>query len=130
MNDLIYRSISVETASQYNNIWRNFQKFCHESLSHTFVVTIETLSLYIAHLDLRNLQPSTIQSHLSATSFFCKLNNMPDYTTSFQVAKLMKSLHKKSTSTDIRLPINSEVLDRLILAINHLCVTQYEQAMY
>jgi len=130
MNNLIATSLSSDTASQYSKVWRDFQFFCTASLGRPFAVTPESIPLYIAHLDLKNLQPSTIQSHLSAISFISQLNNIPDYTGSFKVEKMMKSLHKGSTTVDQRLPINQALLTDLILNLGSHCDSDYECAMY
>ena len=130
MNSLISSSLSVETATQYTRIWEGFKTFCEQSLTKTFVVSRENIALYIAHSDLRGLQPSTIQSHLSAISFISQLNDLPDYTASFTIDKIMKSLHKKSTSSDIRLPIGQNLLQNLIKILPALCTSAYECALY
>jgi len=130
MNHLISSSLSVDTASQYSKVWSDFRNFCTISLNEQFVVNAENIALYIAHLDLRKLQPSTIQSHLSAISFIARLNNIPDPTMSFSIEKMMKSLHKNSPSKDTRLPINQALLNKLLINLNNHCDSAYECAMY
>ena len=99
-------------------------------MGRPFIVSSENISLYIAHLDRKHLQPSTIQSHLSAISFISQLNNFPDPTHCFVVEKMMKSLHKKSSGPDPRLPINCHLLNRLITSLANCCSSAYECALY
>ena len=130
MSMLISTSLSSETATQYSRVWDDLKNFCVTSLGRPFTVTPESIALYIAHLDLRKLQPSTIQSHLSAISFLSQLNNLPDHTGAFKVEKMMKSLHKRSSTTDSRLPINLALLNNLIINLGNHCDSSYECALY
>jgi len=130
MSELIASSLSPDTAKQYSKVWSDLKDFCITSLNRQFEVSPENISLYVAHLDLKNLQPSTIQSHLSAISFISKLNSMPDFTSSFTVEKMMKSLHKRSPCNDTRLPIDKALLEKLIINIRNHCDSAYECATY
>ena len=127
---LISTSLSKDTASQYTRVWQGFRDFCVHTLNREFIVKPEVIALYIAHLDIKKLQPSTIQSHLSAISFFSQMNNMQDHTNSFNVEKIMKSLHRKNPSKDSRLPINQQLLNRIITILDNHCDSGYECAMY
>ena len=130
MSNLISGSISKDTANQYNRVWKDLQEFCTNVLKRHFSASEENIALYISHLDLKNLQPSTIQSHLSAISFLSQMNNMQDHTGSFNVEKIMKSLHKKSHTTDTRLPINQNLLNSIIYITATQCDSVYESALY
>jgi integrase len=58
-----------------------------------------------------------------------KLRSLPDPTTAFFIQKMLSSYHKQSPSCDVRLPIDKEMLAKLVLALKHTCPGKREQAM-
>lgn len=110
----------------------NLKAFITTSLKHEFSLPLDnnTVGLYISHLHLYGLKPSTIQNHLSAVSYIHKIKDIYDPTQCFLVSKLMKSLHKLSPSVDTRLPVSHDLLKKIIVCLSSFCKSRYEMVMY
>ena len=100
--------------------------------SRIFILPVNSgnLGLYVSHLADLGLQPTTIQSHLSAIRFVHKMHDCPDPTQSFLITKLMIALHKKSTCIDKRRPITLPLLMTFIPDLNIIQNTAYHIALY
>ena len=107
VNALLHASVQSSTTKQYNNVWNNISSFVVNKLRIPLNLPLQnkTVGLYISHLHLLGLRPSTIQSHLSAISHYHKIRDLNDPTQSFLISKLMSSLHKLSPLSDNRLPV-------------------------
>ena len=132
MNNLIKICVSPSTLKQYQNAWKHFSKFVTDQTNSplTLPIPCNTVGLYVTHLHLAGLQPSTIQGHLTAISFFHKLQEKRDPTQSFLVTKLLVSLNKLSPSADKRLPVTCVLLKQMINCITRVCHNEYDVAMF
>ena len=132
MNALLHASVQSSTAKQYNNVWNNISSFVVNKLRIPLNLPLQnkTVGLYISHLHLLGLRPSTIQSHLSAISHYHKIRDLNDPTQSFLISKLMSSLHKLSPLSDNRLPVTFELLENIISSLDHVCSSQYDVLLY
>ena len=89
-------------------------------------MSIDTLALFISHLDTQDMAASTIRSHLSAISYVHKLNNWADPTGAFVIQKLLAACHSNNPCYDLRLPITKCILSKLLRALNNVCESSHE----
>lgn len=132
MTSLLKASLNPATVIQYQKVWDNVTSFVCNTIGGNMSLPLEvkTIGLYISHLHSIGLQPSTIQSHLSAISYVHKIRDIRDPTQAFLVGKLMISLHKSSPCKDIRLPITRDVLQLLIKAVHRIESNEYNLLMF
>ena len=132
MISLIRSSVQPTTLIQYRKVWTNFCNFHSNILQQDFILPVNSgnLGLYVSHLADLGLQPTTIQSHLSAIRFVHKLHDCPDPTQSFLITKLMIALHKKSPCIDKRRPITLPLLMTFISDLKIIQNTAYHIALY
>jgi hypothetical protein len=96
---------------------------CYTQLCQTYVKdcppfpsSLIVLSQFIAYLFIRNYSPSSIASYISAISVVHKSNSLTDPTNSFLIKKILKGAHNLKGKKDTRLPINKDILIKLMNA--------------
>lgn len=94
---------------------RTYELFCTYHFSDTpkYPSTHCLLSSFISYLFINNYQPSTIASHISAISYVHKLYYSSDPTDTFFIKKMLKGCQNLRPSSDSRLPITKDILNRL-----------------
>lgn len=70
------------------------------------------------------------RSYNSAIGYLHKLGNYPDPSNSFFILKLLQGAKRTCPSVDCRLPITLSVLNKLVLAVDHSCSSDYHWIMY
>lgn len=132
MTSLIHSSLQPTTLIQYQKVWINFSNFFSDVINQTLTLPVNTnnVGLYVSHLASLGLQPSTIQSHLSALSFVHKIHNQVDPTHTFLIGKIMAALHKNSPCVDKRQPITLPLLQKLISDLPTTQDCAYQVALY
>ena len=76
----------------------------------SFPVAVSTIALFVSYLFNRDLSAKSITSMLSAVSYFHKLHNVVDPTSSFLIKKLIAGASRLRPTGDIRLPLTLEVI--------------------
>ena len=124
---LLNASLASSSKQQYNRVWKKFDSFCaHLGITSSFPTSVPVLLLLIAHLKGQNTAPSAISSYISILSFFHKINNHPDPTRSFLVAKTLAGARNLSAKPDARLPVTLPILYRLLQAAPAAMSSFYE----
>lgn len=108
-----------------------YEQFCMKHFPSTPAIPSNHVMIchFISYLFMRNYQPSTIASYMSAISFIHKLNCYSDPTDSFLVKKIMKGAQNLRSTCDNRLPITKEILSKLIFAVPLVIPSEYNQFM-
>lgn len=116
---IVMASLDHKTKSAYWNIWRKFTEFCSTyGVQSSFPVSVVLLLNFLTSLFHLGYQPSTIASHVSAIAFIHKIQGFPDPTTSFLVRQFLKGAKKlNGSASDMRLPITTNILRSIILAL-------------
>ena len=98
---------------------RHFEHFCRSKLglSNIFPSNVSIIAQFIAFLYSEQYSPSSILSYISAISFKHKASSMQDPTDSFFIRKILKGTRNLSSKPDSRLPITSNILNKLIASI-------------
>lgn len=96
----------------------------------SFPAQNSSVILYISFMVNQGYAVSTIASNLSAISFFHKLLEFNDPTNHFIVKKIMAGAQKMHKKVDTRIPITSEILQKLMDAVSHFSYSIYETLLY
>ena len=115
----------------YNKVWDNFKKFCQSTLniSVKLPVSQKNLGLYVTHLFKIGLKSNTVQGHVSAISYFHKINGLSDPSHSFFISKLLRGIQKEVPASDSRKPISKSILMQLVTVLPDCTSTTYERIM-
>jgi len=108
---------------------RVFNKFRAE-LNYTGSATTDQIAQFIAWLSLQQKAPATIKLYISAVSFWHKMGGQNDPTDCFVVHKLLCGVSRSGRSPDARMPITSQILQRLLSALPAVTNSSYERVMY
>ena len=127
---LLSVAFASNTQKTYQTGWRAFCQFRILRLDCNFVATVQDVREFVAWLSLRQLAPGSIATYVSGVGFHHKINGLPDPTRDFLVAKLMEGCRRDRPSRDNRLPISVSVLSNLLLALPHICVSQFEVELF
>ena len=124
-------ALTRSSAASYQRSWALFSDFIKQyDIQGNFPISITTLSLFIAFLAQRGYKPSTISSYVSAIGYMHKIQGIQDPTGAFLIIQLLKSLHKNNPSADTRLPIDKQVLDKLIWALPYVSRSRFEICLF
>ena len=85
---------------------------------------------YIAFLSLRQYAHSTASLHISAISYYNKINNLEDCTLNYIVRQMLQGFKRSRKTSDSRLPISPAVLKLLLKNLRHVCRSQYEETLF
>lgn len=116
----------------YNTAIESFNAFRRlYNLDQAWPASIEHLAHFIAYLSHKGLSVSTVVTYISGISHFQKLHNFNDSTKSFIITKLIEGFRRKHPQCpDIRVPITTEMLRRIIKATHSVCSSSYESCMF
>lgn len=119
VDDLLRASMAPSTHDQYSRELARFQHFCDQVLGtpYFFPATRCMVAGYIAYMYSNGYAPSTIQSALSAISYYHKVLNEPDVVNSFFIQKLLMGAKRARPTVDSRAPVTKDMLRKLIAAV-------------
>ncbi|XP_062608833.1 uncharacterized protein LOC134270615 [Saccostrea cucullata] len=130
-NKLLQASLSNSTRASYQRMLNCYEQFCQEHFPQSSVLpsTHIMIAHFISYLFIKNYQPSTIASFVSAISYVHKINFKQDPTDSFFIKKVLKGVQNLRGSCDSRLPITKEILSKLISATEFVVHGLYNQLL-
>jgi site-specific recombinase XerC len=120
-------SLAPTTRAAYARVLSRLQEFAvrRQPGSIWFPAPVPLLVYFIASLIVEGRSPSSIQSSLSAISYFHKLFAVFDPTTNFLVKKMVAGIHKLKPQVDLRAPITPAILVSLCAALDNLHLSAY-----
>ena len=129
--DLVQAAITHNTAKSYNSTLLQFQNFLKnlDTRYQGLPANSGQVVLFIAHLYQSGLTAATIQSKMSAISYFHKLLDKPDPLNSFIAQKALAGVKKLAVSSDSRLPITLKLLQQLLDNIRFILSNEYERKL-
>ena len=131
INYLNSKALSVNTNKAYKNVISYFKQFC---TSHGISVSLpfhaNHIKKYIAYLFTSHYAVSTALTHMSAMSFYHKINGFSDPTKDFQVQHLLKGYKNSQSNSLVKLPFSLSDLASLVKGLPLLfhdfyCVTLF-----
>lgn len=118
---LLKASLASSTRKAYKRFYERFDHFCHQNFEVVnSQATPVMVSHFIAYLYIQNFASSTIASHLSAISFFHRLNGYSDPCQDFLTQRVLLGCKKSAPSTDLRRPIMLKDLHKMVKACKTL----------
>ena len=131
MDRLLPSALAPSTCNSYRCAWSKFASFAKRlKLSLIFPIPVKHLSCFICFLFNEGMAVSSVNTILSALSYFHKLNNFVDYTHSFAVKQLVMACQKVRPSADSRLPISEGLLQRMFDIIPNLGLSKYDSTLF
>lgn len=129
MNTLLQSALSRSTRASYIRMLSSYDQFCKEHFPSSPALPSNHIMIahFISFLFIKNYQPSTIASYVSAISYMHKINFYSDPTDSFLVKKVMKGAQNLRGSVDNRLPITKQILSRLMTAVPSVIQSHFYQ---
>lgn len=132
VNVLIKSSLAPNTWKTYNSAVQSLGNFrLLYDLPDIWPVPLYDLIQYIAYMSYKSISASTVNSYISGISYVHKLYSMEDHTKSFFVAKLIEGMKRRNPRNgDLRMPISLQLLTKLIVALSHICQSNYETTLF
>ena len=125
---LLLASLADSSKKFYYQAWLKFKTFVSVHLDTNFMLPFKTstIAVYISFLVQEGYAPSSISSNLSAIAFLHKIFGFDDPSDQFFIKKLLSGAHKLHGHVDTRIPINIDMLKRLIDSARYVCSSAYE----
>ena len=128
---LISNSLSSNTWSTYEtalNALHNFRTAY--KLNQVWPVPIDQLSLFIAHMSLKQFSVNTARTYISALSSVHKFKGIQDCTNHFIIQKMLSGMSKTNSPRDTRQPITFNLLHIIIANLPNVCLSTYETCLF
>ena len=118
-SNVVLASLDARTRLTYWRVWCRLKTYCHEhGLNTQLPIPVILLLNFLTSLLQIGYQPSTIASYVSALAFIHKFFGYADPTCSFLVRQFLNGSRKlHGTAVDMRLPITTQILNKIICAI-------------
>ena len=114
----------------YMRSWSSYCAFVTDVLCQKSVwIDSAMLLLFMAHLQGKGLQNSTISTTVSAIRYVAKHQGFQDPGDNFLVATALAGLAKSRRSVDVRMPITIPILSKLIRVVNLLADSDYKRCL-
>jgi hypothetical protein len=130
-NILLEGSMALNTLNSYRTGLASYEKFLSvQGLENKWPSSTDNITHFIAYLSLQGLSFRTAQLYTSAIGYKCKVSGYPDVTQHFVVRKVLKGLTRLKIKADIRLPITTVILNKLVSVLPGICYNKYEDKMF
>ncbi|XP_061191041.1 uncharacterized protein LOC133199217 [Saccostrea echinata] len=121
-------ALAPSTKLTYKRAWTTFDTFCVSfKIPNTVPLSVTTVALFVSYLFQETFSPRTISTYLSAIAYVHKMLNFEDPTLSFFIQKLVAGSYRLGNTFDIRLPITTNILNRLLDIIPDVINNKYTQ---
>ena len=119
VDNLLFASLAPTTHCQYAKEMTRFQQFCEDVLHkpHFFPASRCMVAGYVAYMYTKGYAPTSIQSALSAISYYHKLLDKPDVVNSYFIQKLIMGAKRARPTADTRTPVTMTILRKLATAV-------------
>ena len=124
-------SLAINTQMAYKNAVSAFNKFrSHHNLGSQWPAAVIHVQYFISSCFERGFSPATISSYCSGISFFHKINNLSDPTSTFIIQKMLEGCRRSRKHYDNRAPISKETLNMICSKLPQICSNQYETLLF
>ena len=130
---ILSSALAESTRRSYARVWRLLTDFANQNqltkqcippLSSSFVF------LFLTSQAARGIAGKSLLTYTSAISYVHKLRNLPDPTNSLAIRKLLIGAKRCNPSLDMRLPITSNILHKLVSALSFITQSNYEAKVF
>ncbi|XP_052806562.1 uncharacterized protein LOC128235807 [Mya arenaria] len=121
---LVNHALATSSTKTYNRALASYKSFLAKhttDLTQTYPSPPRAILAFIAHCYINKLAASTTLTYLSAIGYAHKLLNFSDPTQHFLVKKCLLGYNNQCRSPDKRLPITSQLLERLVHSLQFTC---------
>lgn len=127
-SDMLSKSLAPSTKNFYNSVSQKFSSFASSVGQPWLPSSVPLLVSFIAHQVSSNpsISPSSLATTLSAISYFHKLSNFSDPTSSFLVRKIIQGISKSRPTFDQRVPITIPILSDLVRLAPSYTISHYQ----
>ena len=129
--DLVRASLATNTQIAYKNAISAFNKF---RLYHNFGIhwpaKVPHVQYFISSCFEKGFSPATISSYCSGISFFHKINQLADPTSTFIIQKMLEGCRRSRKHNDNRAPISKQMLSSICGKLPELCYNHYEILLF
>ena len=91
---------------------------------------LQHLVCFIANCYNKGCAASTIATYVAGLSFHQKIRGGSDPLDSFLIKKLLQGCKRTRRSIDSRAPVTSELLEKILNAVQSICYSDYETVMF
>lgn len=123
-------SLAPNSKKVYKRAWNLLLEFSALRSIPPLPLDLHQTSLFVSFLWSKNFSYSTIRSYLSATSYFHKINSLPDNTSAFVIQKALVGINNLSKSPTLRRPITLPMLWAMLEKLAFLQPSDFYIALY
>ena len=128
---LLSASLAVNTQLAYKNALSAFNKFrSHHNFGTQWPATILHVQYFISSCFEKGFSTATILTYISGISYFHKIHNLLDPTSTFVIQKMLDGCRRSRKKKDNRAPISKELLTSICCKLNELCSSLYEAILF
>ena len=127
---LLSMAFAPNTQRAYLTGWNQFCRFWQCPSIPEKAASVHDVRRFIAWLSLRQLAPATIALYTAGVGYIHKMHGWPDPTKDFIVSKLLEGCRRDRPVSDTRLPISVATLGQLCYALQYVCASQFECALF
>ncbi|OCT78884.1 hypothetical protein XELAEV_18029974mg [Xenopus laevis] len=128
LEEFISQSLSKKTWRDYLNTWQNWlnhkanREGVNGDLDHLILLMLE-------HVEAQH-SVAYVKKQLAGISFFLRLFGQVDVTKAAVVKQFLKGWHKGKFVADKRKPITLDLLHKLLLVSESVCLSDYEATLF
>ncbi|XP_053549292.1 uncharacterized protein LOC128640871 isoform X1 [Bombina bombina] len=128
---LVRSSLAPSTWHAYARMWSEWDDFCASRGADAAQGSRDNLHDWLVSLHASGARQGAIQSKLAALSFFYRALAIPDPTNSFFIRQVIKGWGRsQQRKIDTREPITRDRLERLLLALDVVCRSDFEALLF
>ncbi len=125
--DLLNRSFAVSTLDKYQSMWTMFMEF---SLDLDMEFGEMAICKFVEHLFLNGIKANSIMTYLAAIAHGLKVRKLEDHTKSYLVFCMIRGAKHIRPMGDLRIPIRSDLLARLLGYVETHVKPYYVSVLY
>ena len=125
------KALSSSTKAFYKYVNKRFVIFAKSNnFSSELPIHQEVISSFIAHLFNQGAAFTSVNSYLSALSYFHKINDLPDSTKNFNVRQILKGYRNSAAQRQSRQPLSLREVTFLYQSITALGLDTYSAKLF
>ena len=129
--ELLSASLAANTQIAYKNAVTAFNKFrLHHNLGIQWPAAVTQVQYFISSCFEKGFSPATICTYCSGISFFHKINNLSDPTSTFIIQKMLEGCRRSRKQNDNRAPISKDLLTGICAKLSEICSSHYEILLF